>query len=69
MNCKVSVSFGEVIDKLTILKIKISNTNDESVLKNLNCELDSIIGDHPISNSSDPLFQELFIINQKLYQI
>ena len=35
MNCKISCSFGEVIDKITILRIKQSKTVQKNILNNI----------------------------------
>lgn len=39
---KVPVSFGEVLDKITILEIKSERINDEAKLKNVRLELDEL---------------------------
>lgn len=39
---KVPVSFGEVLDKITILEIKSERIKDESKLKNVRLELDEL---------------------------
>ena len=67
MKCKISCSFGEIIDKITILKIKFTKANDIDVLNNIKLEFDTIINEVPESNYEDPLFDELLNINQKLW--
>lgn len=39
---KIEVSNGEIIDKLTIIQIKIERINDESKLKNLRKEYEEL---------------------------
>ena len=67
MKYKISCSFGEIIDKITILKIKFTKANDIDVLNNIKLEFDTIIQEVPESNYEDPLFDELLNINQKLW--
>ena len=40
MKCKISCSFGEIIDKITILKIKSKKITDKNAIKNVNLELE-----------------------------
>ena len=69
MNCKVSCSFGEIIDKMTILKIKIENSQNESTLENVKYELNTILADIPEASDDDELFQNLFFINKQLWNL
>ena len=39
---KVPVSFGEVLDKITILEIKSERIKDEAKVKNVRLELDEL---------------------------
>ena len=67
MKCYVSCSFGEIIDKITILQIKSKNIKDPDALKNINNELDIIQKENPLSDKKDDMFDELKIVNQKLW--
>tara|TARA_Y100000768_G_C23990197_1_gene691940 strand:- start:493 stop:2061 length:1569 start_codon:yes stop_codon:yes gene_type:complete len=69
MNCKISCSFGEVIDKITILRIKQSKTTQINILNNIENELNAIITDIPLCKTNDELFEELFNINNKLWEL
>ena len=42
MNCKISCSFGEIVDKVTILRIKKSKAINPFVLSNIEKELNII---------------------------
>ena len=67
---KIEVSNGEIIDKLTIIQIKIERIKDESKLRNLKKEyeeLRSAIAD--ILKMEDPLYQALYDINCELWDI
>ncbi len=70
MICKISCSVGELIDKITILKIKLkksekSQNNEirDNILKELTC----LTNENPISETKDDLFVELSKINNKLW--
>ena len=67
MICKISCSFGEVIDKVTILRIKLKKIKDETALKNIKLELSKIQYDNTLINKSDKLFDDLYTINCKLW--
>lgn len=69
MKYKISCSFGEVIDKITILNIKLSKTNDINKINNLQNELNCIINDCNIKNMNDKLFYELYRINLNLWEL
>ena len=69
MKCKISCSFGEVIDKISILEIKkIKATNKES-LKNINNELNVIKKEIPSSKIKDELFINLYNVNKILWEL
>ena len=66
----IPVSVGELIDKITILQIKLLEIKDEEKLKNIQKEYELL--------TSEPIYQklksqigkyinELFIVNQKLW--
>ena len=69
MNCKISCSFGEVVDKMTILTIKQEKIKNKKALMNVNLELDSIKNEIPLVNKNDELFTELFKVNKKLWEL
>lgn len=68
----VDVSNGELLDKLSILKIKLENIKDENKLFNIKKEFDILTS---VSNSLflkydiKDMFDRLFEINYKLWQI
>jgi len=68
---KIEVSNGEIVDKITILKIKSEKITDEAKLENVNKELNAL---SPLLNEmgipeSHSLFQELYGINSELWEI
>ena len=69
MICKISCSFGEIIDKITILKIKKSKAIEKQILNNITNELLLIEKDNKLSNTKDNLFTELFLVNRKLWDL
>ena len=67
---KIEVSNGEIIDKLTILQIKLERIKDEAKLKNLSREFDELSKiASQVMNDSDPLYKELYKINCELWDI
>ena len=69
----IKVSPGELIDKITILKLKNKFIQNENQLKNINMELDILL---PIINKNNlhtdefkRLSDELYNINNKLWEI
>ena len=69
MNCKISCSFGEIVDKVTILKIKQAHATSEEVMRNINNELTIIQKENPIVNNDDILFDDLSSINRCLWEL
>ena len=67
MICKISCSFGEIIDKITILNIKKNKINNNESLKNISLELETIKKEIPMVNKKDKLFDKLYEINNKLW--
>jgi hypothetical protein len=69
---KIEVSIGEIVDKLTILDLKLRKILDESKLFNIRKEHDYlkeiITSDNTFDLSSDE-YKKLFQINLKLWQI
>ncbi|MGD0581981.1 MAG: DUF6165 family protein [Bacteroidales bacterium] len=67
---KIDVSSGEIIDKLTIIQIKLERITDEAKLVNLRKEFDVLQGAaKSILKMSDPLYQALYEVNCKLWDI
>jgi FtsZ-binding cell division protein ZapB len=67
---KIEVSNGEIIDKLTILQIKIERIKDEKKLKNLKKEFDDLSKTAAsIMKPSDSLYKALYEINCELWDI
>jgi len=67
---KIEVSNGEIVDKLTIIEIKLNHIKDEAKLKNLKKEyevLDKAVGQ--IISKDHDLYKELLNINQQLWDI
>ena len=67
MDCKISCSFGEVVDKVTILKIKQKKAKTQQSLKNIEKELNLLIEENPLVKNNDELFDKLSKINNKLW--
>jgi predicted nucleic acid-binding Zn-ribbon protein len=67
---KVEVSNGEIIDKLTIIQIKMERIKDKAKLENLRKEYDKLIQEtSSIMRKSDPLFEALYKVNCDLWDI
>ena len=67
---KIEVSNGEIIDKLTIIQIKLERIKDKSKLANLKKEYDEL--EHiasSIISTGDPLFKALYDVNCELWDI
>ena len=69
---KIEVSIGEIVDKLSILKIKTENITDKVKLDNVVKEYEYLLSvvenDLNISTESD-LYKELLSINKELWSI
>ncbi len=67
---KIEVSNGEIVDKLTILRIKLERIKDEKKLRNLKKEKDELsMTAASIMKTSDPLYKALYEINCELWDI
>ena len=67
---KIEVSNGEIIDKLTIIQIKLERIRDKGKLENLKKEYDELIGvSESILSLTDPLFTALYQVNCELWDI
>jgi hypothetical protein len=67
---KIEVSNGEIIDKLTIIQIKLERIKDKAKHANLKKEFDELImASNLIIGTSDPLYIALYQINCELWDI
>jgi hypothetical protein len=67
---KIEVSNGEIIDKLTIIQIKLGRIKDEAKLKNLQKEYNELTEvSSSIISASDELYRSLYEINCELWDI
>jgi len=67
---KIEVSNGEIIDKLTIIQIKLERIKDNAKLVNLRKEYDELItASSSIISTDDPLYIELYNVNCELWEI
>lgn len=67
---KIEVSNGEIIDKLTIIQIKLERIKDESKLINLRKEYTELSeASASILSTSDDLYKMLYIVNCELWDI
>lgn len=67
---KIEVSNGEIVDKLTIIEIKLIHIADQDKRKNLQTEykvLNEAVS--KIIEKNHPLYKELLKINQELWDI
>jgi hypothetical protein len=67
---KIEVSNGEIVDKLTIIEIKLERITDKLKLDNLKNEynmLEKVVSG--IIKHSDPLYAELYKVNTELWEI
>jgi type II secretory pathway predicted ATPase ExeA len=68
---KIEVSNGEIVDKITILKIKKEKITDEIKLKNVTHELNELLPKLSVIGIDEDhsLFEELLQVNRKLWDI
>ncbi|HKK42079.1 MAG TPA: DUF6165 family protein [Bacteroidales bacterium] len=67
---KIEVSNGEIIDKLTIIQIKLERIKDESKHVNLRKEYDILSrASASIISVDDPLYKALYDVNCELWDI
>ena len=67
---KIEVSNGEIIDKLTIIRIKLERIKDKAKIVNLKKEYDELItASSSIINTADPLYIALYQVNCELWDI
>jgi hypothetical protein len=71
MKVQVSISLGELVDKISILKIKSENINDTDKLKLVHGELtllESQLSDLHLEGINEHL-DKLMVVNKKLWDI
>jgi Zn-dependent oligopeptidase len=67
---KIEVSNGEIIDKLTIIQIKLERIKDKVKLVNLQKEYDELkSASSSILPATDPLYNSLYKVNCELWDI
>jgi hypothetical protein len=67
---KIEVSNGEIIDKLTIVQIKLERISDKAKLENLRKEFRILEeASAMIINREDPLYKDLYKVNCDLWDI
>jgi hypothetical protein len=67
---KIEVSNGEIIDKLTILQIKLERIKDEAKLSNIKKEFDELSAvSSLIISKDDELYRSLYEVNCELWDI
>lgn len=67
---KIEVSNGEIIDKLTIIQIKLERISDEAKRGNLSREYTVLKeASETILTTEDPLYKDLYEVNCKLWDI
>ena len=72
MKIKIPVSAGELVDKITILKIKKKNVIDQNKKVNIDRELDFLTDIYNEINNEkklDGFLNKLLEVNQKLWEI
>jgi hypothetical protein len=67
---KIEVSNGEIIDKLTIIQIKLERIKDKAKLANLQKEYNELFeASSSIIGTSDSLYKSLYDVNCELWDI
>ncbi len=67
---EIEVSNGEIIDKLTIIEIKLNRIKDKSKLANLRKEYVELKkASSSILSDDDPLYKALYDVNTDLWEI
>lgn len=67
---KIEVSNAEIIDKLTIIQIKLERIKDKTKLVNLKKEFNELIdASASILSTDDPLYKALYSVNCELWEI
>ena len=66
---KIEVSIGEILDKISILSIKLNKIEDTDKLRNVSKELSLLTKELPKGMLEDPLYTKLCGVNMKLWEI
>jgi hypothetical protein len=67
---KIEVSNGEIMDKLSIIQIKLERISDEAKLKNLRKEHEILLeAAASVMSTDDPLYLDLYRVNTELWDI
>jgi hypothetical protein len=66
---KVEISLGELVDKITILKIKLVEIKNEEKLINIQFEYDYLMQFYPEDDSIKNYFDQLFDVNYQLWKV
>ena len=69
MKYKIYCSIGEVVDKYSILNIKLKKITDENALNNITNEIKAIKADVPLVETNDELFDDIYKINLQLWNL
>jgi predicted nucleic acid-binding Zn-ribbon protein len=67
---KIEVSNGEIIDKLTIIQIKLERVKDEHKLNNIRKEYNELRKEaSSVMSQDNPLYKALYDVNNELWDI
>tara|TARA_B100001939_G_C16946879_1_gene620654 strand:+ start:5390 stop:5761 length:372 start_codon:yes stop_codon:yes gene_type:complete len=66
---KIEVSNGEILDKITILRLKLEHIYDKDKRANIIKEYDFLKEASEEINYSDNLYHELYLVNKALWKI
>jgi hypothetical protein len=67
---KIEVSNGEIIDKFTIIQIKLERIKDKAKLANLQKEYNELYEvSSSVLSTSDPVYKSLYDVNCELWDI
>ena len=69
MDYKITCSFGEIIDKITIMNLKLSQSKYASQHNEILFELNSLYTQYAITNKEDKLFSFLGNTNSQLWTL
>lgn len=71
-NIKIPISIGELIDKLSILKIKLEKIDNEEKLNYIKNEFNllmTISSEFLSNNTIKSLYEEIYEVNKKLWDV
>jgi hypothetical protein len=66
---KVEVSIGEVLDKISILAIKLNKIEDKDKLRNIQKEFEKLTSQVTSGMYMDKIYLELCKVNKKLWNV